>query len=113
MTATNPEQRDPRVVLADDHTLLLGALEKLLTPDCEVVGQATDGRMLVSLVKKLKPDVAVLDIAMPLLNGLEAGGQIKHALPEVKLVYLTMQEDSDVAAEAFRVGASAYLLKRS
>jgi len=113
MTATKTEHHGPRVVLADDHTLLLGALEKLLTPDCDVVGQASDGRMLVSLVKKLKPDVAVLDIAMPLLNGLEAGRQIKHALPDVKLVYLTMQEDSDVAAEAFRVGASAYLLKRS
>ena len=102
-----------RVLLADDHTLLLGAFEKLLAAECEIVGTVTDGRELVSAAQRLKPEVIVLDIGMPLLNGLEAGRQIKQVLPATKLVYLTMNEDSDLAAEAFRAGASAYLLKRS
>ena len=103
----------PRVLLADDHTLLLGAYEKLLADACEVVGQVTDGRALVAAAEQLRPDVIVLDVSMPLLNGLEAGRQIKGRLPGVKLVYVTMNEDADLAAEAFRFGASAYLLKRS
>ena len=102
-----------RVLLADDHALLLGAFEKLLAAECEIVGTVTDGRELVSAAQRLKPEVIVLDIGMPLLNGLEAGRQIKQVLPATKLVYLTMNEDSDLAAEAFRAGASAYLLKRS
>jgi DNA-binding NarL/FixJ family response regulator len=103
----------PRVLLADDHNLLLGAFEKLLAPSCEIVGTVSDGRALVTEALKLKPDVIVVDIAMPLLNGLDAGRQIKQVLKSVKLVFLTMNEDADVAAEAFRAGASAYLLKRS
>ena len=103
----------PRVLLADDHSLLLGAFEKLLTPECDIVGQVSDGRSLVTAAQQLKPDVIVVDIGMPHLNGLEAGRKIKQLLPNIKLVFLTMNEDSDVAAEAFRAGASAYLLKRS
>jgi DNA-binding NarL/FixJ family response regulator len=103
----------PRVLLADDHALLLGAFEKLLEGECEIVGQVSDGRSLVAAAERLKPDVIVLDISMPLLNGLEAGRQIKQRLRDVKLVFLTMNEDADLAAEAFRAGASAYLLKRS
>jgi DNA-binding NarL/FixJ family response regulator len=103
----------PRVLLADDHTLLLGAFEKLLSGECEIVGQVGDGRALVAAAENLKPDLIVLDISMPLLNGLEAGRQIKQKLRNVKLVFLTMNEDADLAAEAFRAGASAYLLKRS
>jgi len=103
----------PRVLLADDHNLLLGALEKLLAPECEIVGTATDGRALVAEAQRLKPDLVVLDIAMPLLNGLDAGRQIKQLRKSTKLVYVTMNEDPDLAAEAFRAGASAYLLKRS
>jgi DNA-binding NarL/FixJ family response regulator len=102
-----------RVLLADDHTLLLGALEKLLSEDCEIVGQVSDGRALVARAEELKPDVIVLDISMPLLNGVEAARQIKQKLRNVKLVFLTMNEDADLAAEAFRAGASGYLLKRS
>ena len=103
----------PRVLLADDHALLLGAFEKLLAGVCHIVGQVSDGRALVEAAGELKPDVVVLDISMPLLNGLEAGRQIKQARRSVKLVFLTMNEDPDVAAEAFRSGASGYLLKRS
>ena len=103
----------PRVLLADDHALLLGAFEKLLAGVCDIVGQVSDGRALMAAADQLKPDVIVLDISMPLLNGLEAGRQIKQARRSVKLVFLTMNEDPDVAAEAFRAGASGYLLKRS
>ena len=103
----------PRVLLADDHTLLLEAFEKLIASDCDVVGQAADGRALVDAAERLKPDVIVLDISMPLLNGLEACRQIKERLRGVKIVFLTMNEDPLLAAEAFRAGASGYLLKRS
>jgi DNA-binding NarL/FixJ family response regulator len=103
----------PRVLLADDHHLLLGALEKLLQEDCQIIGRVSDGHALVAAAQQLKPDVIVLDVAMPLLNGLEAGRQIKQAVRSVKLIYVTMNEDPHIAAEAFRVGASAYLLKRS
>jgi len=85
----------PRVLLADDHALLLGAFEKLLAGECEIVGQVGDGRALVEAAEQLKPDVIVLDISMPLLNGLEAGRQIKQKLGDVKLVFLTMNEDPD------------------
>ena len=103
----------PRVLLADDHNLLLGAFAKLLSDECEIVGSVSDGRALLEAAERLKPDIIVLDVAMPLLNGLDAGRQIKQARKSVKLVYVTMSEDADVAAEAFRAGASAYLLKRS
>ncbi len=93
--------------------MLLGAFEKLLSPECEIVGTVSDGRSLVVQAQQLKPDVVVLDIAMPLLNGLDAGRQIKQLQKSIKLVFVTMNEDSDLAAEAFRAGASAYLLKRS
>lgn len=103
----------PRVLLADDHALLLGAFEKLLSGDYDIVGQVSDGRALVEAADRLKPDVIVLDISMPFLNGLEAARHIKQKTRGVKLVFLTMNEDTDLAAEAFRAGASGYLLKRS
>jgi DNA-binding NarL/FixJ family response regulator len=103
----------PRVLLADDHALLLGAFEKLLAEECDIVGQVADGRALIAAAEKLNPDLIVVDISMPILNGLEAARQIKRTLRHVKLVFLTMNEDVDLAVEAFRLGASAYLLKRS
>lgn len=103
----------PRVIVADDHTLLAEAFEKLLSPECDVVARVADGRALVNAVREHHPDVVVLDLAMPLLNGLEAARQIKQFDRGIKLVFVTMNEDPDLAAEAFRVGGSAYLLKRS
>jgi DNA-binding NarL/FixJ family response regulator len=103
----------PRVILADDHVMLLGAFAKLLADECDIVGQVADGRTLVAEAMRLRPDVVLLDVAMPLLNGLEAGYQIKQLAPDIRLVYVTVNESSDIAAEAFRTGASAYLLKRS
>lgn len=103
----------PRIILADDHSLVLDALKNLLEPEFEVVGTFSDGRTLVERAAELNPDVIVLDIAMPDMNGLIAGERLKPALPLVKLVYLTMHQDPEMAGEAFRSGASAYLLKNS
>ena len=102
-----------KVLLADDHTLLAEAFERLLAPDYDVVGRVADGRELLEVAPRLKPDVVVLDVTMPRLNGLDAGRQLKEKMRSVKLVFLTMNEDPQVAAEAFRIGASGYLLKRS
>ncbi len=103
----------PRVLLADDHELLLDAFEKLLEPECRVVGRVADGRALLRAARELRPDVIVLDIGMPSLNGLDAGQRVKAMLPSTRLVFLTVSEDPDLAAEAFRVGGSAYILKKS
>jgi DNA-binding NarL/FixJ family response regulator len=103
----------PRVILADDHTLILDALKNLLEPEFEVVGTFADGRALMEGAAALNPNVIVLDIGMPTMNGLNAGERLKQAMPLVKLVYLTMNHDPDMAGEAFRLGASAYLLKNS
>lgn len=102
-----------RLLIADDHLLLAEACKAMLEPLYEVVGIVTDGRALVKAAVSLKPDVILLDIGMPHLNGLDAGEQIKHKLPDVKLVFISMNTASDVAAEAFRRGASGYVLKHS
>ncbi|MCZ6878812.1 MAG: response regulator transcription factor, partial [Acidobacteria bacterium] len=103
----------PRVLIADDHKLLVEAFVSLLENEVEVVGKVLDGRALLKEAPRLKPDIIVLDISMPKLNGLEAGEQLKHIMPDVKLIFLTMHEDPDLAVEAFRIGASGYLLKSS
>ena len=100
-----------RILIADDHLLVAELCKRLLDPEFEVVGVVSDGHALVSTARQLKPDVVVLDVAMPVLNGLDAGRQVKEILPLVKLVYLTMNADVEVAAEAFRLGAQGYLLK--
>jgi DNA-binding NarL/FixJ family response regulator len=101
----------PRILIADDHTLVAELCKKLLEPEFDVLGTVYDGRALVRAVAELRPDVVVVDVAMPILNGLDAGQQVKEMLPAVRLVYLTMNSDLDVAAEAFERGASGYLLK--
>ena len=103
----------PRVLIADDHRLLREAFASLLASECEVIGAVADGRTLLAQATELKPDVVVLDIAMPLLNGLDAARQLRPLMPEVKVVFLTVNEDPDLAAEAFRAGASAFVLKNS
>jgi DNA-binding NarL/FixJ family response regulator len=102
-----------RVLLADDHQMLLDALKELLEPTYDVVGLVTNGRALLKAAENLRPDIIVLDIAMPQLNGLDAGRQLKHSMPSVKLIYMTMNEDPYLVGEAFRAGASAYLLKQA
>jgi len=103
--------RRPRLLIADDHALLREAFQKLLEADCDIVGSVADGRSLVTLAPKVNPDVILLDIAMPLLNGVDAALQLKRAMPLVKLIVLTVNEDPDLATEALRIGASGYLLK--
>ncbi len=102
-----------RILLADDHTILLDAFKKLLEPVYEVVGAVTDGRALIEQATKLKPDIFLIDIAMPRLNGLDACEKIKTLLPDARVIILTMNEDADTASEAIRRGASGYLMKKS
>jgi len=102
-----------RIILADDHTLLLEAFKSLLNEEFEVVGAFGNGRALVDAAPALSPDVIVLDVGMPLMNGLSAAEHLKKALPRVKLIFLTMNQDPDLAAAAFRLGVSGYLLKNS
>ena len=101
----------PRILIADDHNLVAEMCKRLLNEEFDVIGTVSNGRALVRAVGELKPDVIILDIAMPILNGLDAGQQVKEMFPAVKLVYLTMNPDVEVAAEAFERGASGYLLK--
>jgi DNA-binding NarL/FixJ family response regulator len=103
----------PRVLLADDHRLLREAFAQLLQPHCEIVGAVGDGRSLLDAAADLRPDVVVVDIAMPLLNGLDAARQLLRQMPAAKVIFLTVSEDPELAAEAFRAGASGYLLKNS
>lgn len=103
----------PRVMLADDHTILVEAFRKLLEPHFEIVGTVSDGIALLEAAPQVKPDVIVIDIAMPLLNGLEAALRLKKQMPAVKMIFLTMNEDPDLAVDAMHSGASGYLLKSS
>ncbi len=105
--------KKPRVLMADDHSLILAGLRKLVEDDCEVVGTVEDGRALVEAAQRLRPDLILLDISMPLLNGLEAARQLRTLVPDSKLIFLTMHASSTYATEAFQAGACGYLLKRS
>lgn len=101
----------PRILIVDDHVLIAEACKRLLEPEYEVTGIFSDSRAAVQAAAEIKPNVVLIDIGMPLLNGLDAGHKIKTATPAIKLVYLTMNPDVELAAEAFRRKASAYLLK--
>jgi DNA-binding NarL/FixJ family response regulator len=103
----------PTVMLADDHTMIAEAFRNLLEPQYQVVATVHDGRALLHTALRVQPDIVVVDVGMPLLNGLSAGQQLKRQLRKVKVIYLTMNEDVDLAAEAMRTGGSAYLLKSS
>ncbi len=101
----------PRILLADDHAMLLDAFRSLLEPEFEVVGAVTDGRAALEATSTLDPDVAVLDVGMPVMNGLEAGRRIKQDHPRTKVVYLTVSQEPGIIDEAFRAGASGYVPK--
>jgi two-component system, NarL family, response regulator NreC len=103
----------PRVLLADDHELVLGAFEKMLSGECEIVGRVSDGRALLGAAEKLRPDVIVLDIGMPLLNGIDATAQIVRRVPEVKVLILSMHSQEQYVSRALQAGAKGYLLKDS
>jgi DNA-binding NarL/FixJ family response regulator len=103
----------PRVLLADDHTLVVEAFTKLLEPEFDVVGTVADGRSLLEIAPQLNPDLVLLDLSMPLMNGRQAGERLKKILPKTKVIVLTMSEDPDVAAEVLRSWASGFLPKKS
>ena len=102
-----------RILIADDHTLVAEAFKKLLEPEFEVVGTVGDGRALLRKAPELSPDAVLVDLNMPLLNGLDAGEQLKQILPKAKIIVLTMNEDAEIAAETMGKWASGYLLKKS
>jgi DNA-binding NarL/FixJ family response regulator len=103
----------PRVIIADDHALVAEGVTKLLERDVQLVGSVADGRALVQAAEKLNPDLALVDISLPLLNGLDACRQIKKANPSVKVIILTMHLEKHFVTEAFRAGVSGYVLKQS
>jgi DNA-binding NarL/FixJ family response regulator len=105
--------RCPRVLLADDHAMLLDAFVSLLEPHCEIVGTALNGRRLIELALETNPEIIILDISMPELNGMDACAQLRSKLPDARFIFLTVNEDPDIAAETIRLGASAFLLKSS
>jgi DNA-binding NarL/FixJ family response regulator len=103
----------PRLLLADDHPLFLAGLQTLLEAESEIVGAVNDGRALVEAASRLKPEVIVLDIGLPLLNGIDAARQIKEEQPETKILFLTMHASLAYLKDALAAGASGYLLKTS
>jgi DNA-binding NarL/FixJ family response regulator len=105
--------KKPRLLIADDHLLVLDGLKRLLEDEVELVGTAENGRDLVRMNEQLKPDVVLVDISMPELNGIDATRQLLKTRPDTKVIFVTMHADSDYLAEAFRAGAAGYVLKRS
>ena len=103
----------PRILLADDHVMVMEAFCRLLEPQFDVVGTASDGRVLLEKAAQLKPDVILLDLSMPVLNGFEAGERLRKIVPNARLIVLTMNEDTEVAAEVLRKWAAGFLLKKS
>ena len=101
----------PKILIADDHTLVAEACKNLLEREFDVVGVVPDGRALLQAASELRPDVVIADIELPQLNGLDAGEQLKQKYREIKLIFLTMNVRPDLPAEAFHSGASAYVVK--
>ncbi|HEY7387040.1 MAG TPA: response regulator transcription factor [Bryobacteraceae bacterium] len=103
----------PRLLLVDDHELFLDGLRKLLEPDFEVVGAAGDGRAAVAAYMRYSPDLMLVDIGLPLLNGIEAARQVRHLVPEAMILFVTMQTDRIYVEEAFRAGGAGYVVKQA
>ncbi len=103
----------PKIILTDDHTLVAEGIARLLQPEFEVVGHFADGRALLDNAPKLRPDVVILDLAMPQLNGIDAGQRLKEILPNVKIIVLTVSEDAEIASTVLSRWASGFLLKKS
>lgn len=102
-----------RILLADDHMLLLDGLRHLLERHYDLIGTVQDGQSVVSEVRRLQPDLVLMDVAMPVLNGLQAGQRLREQHPKVKLLYVSMYGDMPYVEEAIRIGASGYVVKRS
>jgi DNA-binding NarL/FixJ family response regulator len=104
--------KNPRIILADEHRIFLEGLQKILQAECDLIGLAEDGRELMKSAAATHPDVIVLEILMPLLSGMEAARQLSKVCPHTKIVFLTALSDPKYVTEAFRAGASAYLVKK-
>ncbi|MDQ2887022.1 MAG: response regulator transcription factor [Chloroflexota bacterium] len=104
-----------RILLADDHTILRAGLKMMLNaqPDMEVIGEAQDGRQAIHEARRLQPDIVLMDITMPDLNGIEATREIKKVAPDVRVLILTMHEHDEYIFQALRAGASGYMLKEA
>ena len=103
----------PRVLLADDHSLVLEGFRRILDDQCDLVGMVEDGRALLEVAQRVQPDIVILDVSMPLLNGIDAATQLKKSHPSIKVIFVTMHADEDYVRSAFEAGASGSLLKRS
>src|SRR5271165_1104860 len=103
----------PQILIADDHVIFADGLRLLLEKHYKVVGTVTDGRALVTEAVSLKPDVIIVDVGMPLLNGLDAAERVRQQLPKVKLIFLTMQDNPNLAAAALELGSAGFVLKHS
>jgi DNA-binding NarL/FixJ family response regulator len=110
MEITTTHQR-PRVLLAEDDALIRRSIRRLVEQCCEVIGEASDGGAAIELAEELRPDVVLLDISMPVLNGLETARRLKKRLPEVKIVVLSSYSQRAYVEEAFRIGAAGYVVK--
>jgi len=106
-------KKRPTVLLADDHVMVSQGLQMLLEDSYEVVGSVTDGHALLDAVKRLKPDVVVTDISMPIMDGIDAVRQLRRGGDKTKVVFVTMHSDAQIAVEAFRAGGSGYVLKHA
>jgi DNA-binding NarL/FixJ family response regulator len=113
MRAFHPSNSRPRILIADDHGIVAEGIRALLVETCEVIGMVSDGRELLTEAPRLKPDIIVVDIGMPLLNGFDAAERLKESLPATKFVFLTMQRDPNLAAAALRLGAVGFVLKHA
>jgi DNA-binding NarL/FixJ family response regulator len=101
----------PRILLADDHLLLSDGLRHLLERHYDLVGTVHDGQSVVSAARRLQPDLVLMDVAMPVINGLQTGQRLREQQPRVKLLYVSMYGDAPYVEEALRIGASGYVLK--
>lgn len=107
------QTKRPRILLADDHPVLLEGLEKLLSPEFDIVASVADGHALVQAAEATQPDVAVIDISMPALNGIEATRELRHLCPATRVLILTMHKEIGLLKEALWAGADGYVLKES
>jgi DNA-binding NarL/FixJ family response regulator len=103
----------PRVLIADDHVLIAEGFRKLLANDFNVVAIVHDGLSLVETAEKLRPDVILVDVGMPFLNGFEAGNRLRRLVPEARLIYVTVNVEPELVKECFRQGASGYVSKEA
>ncbi len=113
MSEADLQKKKPRVIIVDDQAIVAAGIRKLIEPECEVVACVEDGRALLAEAERLRPDIVLMEVLLPSLNGMDAARHLARKVHEIKIVFLSIQGSSGNVAEAFKAGASAYLLKRS